>query len=163
MVFSTIGTVITFFRAASTALRIASGTSPALPIAKPTFPLRSPTTTNALNENRLPPLTTFATRLMRTTDSSYPLLSRSRPPLRYCIKTPVRLHEPHRRALEHARDICNRLDRIRRAKYRQLLLSRQSQNRLSSRHRRSFSNLIHQPAFSLASRRRQRCVPWRHQ
>ena len=83
IVFSTIGTVISALRACSTPLRIASGTSPALPMAKPTRPFLSPTTTSAEKLKRLPPLTTFATRLMRTTVSSNPWLSRSRPPLLY--------------------------------------------------------------------------------
>src|SRR5579875_1867871 len=79
MVRSTIGTLINAFFAASTPLRIASGTSPALPIANPTRPFRSPTTTSALKLKRFPPLTTLATRLTRTTVSSNPPLSRSRP------------------------------------------------------------------------------------
>ena len=56
--------------AASTALRIASGTSCALPVPKPTCPLRSPTTTKAAKRKRRPPLTTLVTRLMATTFSS---------------------------------------------------------------------------------------------
>ena len=55
--------------AASTALRTASDTSFALPVATPTLPLPSPTATSALNEKRRPPLTTLATRLMATTFS----------------------------------------------------------------------------------------------
>src|SRR5207245_3259778 len=62
MVVPTMGTVINFFLAASTALRMASGTSPALPSPAPTRPFWSPTTTRALKENRRPPLTTLATR-----------------------------------------------------------------------------------------------------
>src|SRR5579883_3396878 len=85
----TIGTVIRLFLAASTPLRIASGTSPAFPIAKPTRPFRSPTTTSALKLKRFPPLTTLATRLTRTTASSRLPPSRSRPPL-YCMLTPPR-------------------------------------------------------------------------
>src|SRR5882724_5458974 len=50
-------------------LRIASGTSFALPMPKPTWPLPSPTTTSALKLNRRPPFTTLATRLMVTTFS----------------------------------------------------------------------------------------------
>src|SRR5207237_1089013 len=50
-------------------LRIASGTSLALPSPKPTCPLPSPTTTSALKLKRRPPFTTFATRLMWTTFS----------------------------------------------------------------------------------------------
>ena len=50
-------------------LRIASGTSFALPRPKPTCPLPSPTTTSALKLKRRPPFTTFATRLMWTTFS----------------------------------------------------------------------------------------------
>jgi len=51
----------------SSPFRIASGTSFAFPRLKPTRPLPSPTTTMALKENRRPPLTTFATRLIWTT------------------------------------------------------------------------------------------------
>src|SRR2546425_2907013 len=77
MVVPTIGTVITFFLAASTALRMASGTSPALPNPAPTRPFWSPTTTRALKENRRPPLTTLATRFRWTTFSANS--DRSRP------------------------------------------------------------------------------------
>src|SRR6185312_4967222 len=70
----------------SVALRIASGTSRALPWPKPTRPFWSPITTSAAKPNRLPPLTTFATRLMWTSLSTNSLsrssrsLLRSRPP-----------------------------------------------------------------------------------
>ena len=64
------GTRIRFFLACSTPLRIASGTSPALPIPAPTSPLPSPTTTMALKLKRRPPFTTFETRFTRTTRSS---------------------------------------------------------------------------------------------
>src|SRR5262249_54068354 len=50
-------------------LRIASGTSFALPRPNPTRPLLSPTTTSALKLKRRPPFTTFATRLIWTTFS----------------------------------------------------------------------------------------------
>ena len=58
-----------FRLACSTPLAIADGTSRALPEAKPTRPLPSPTTTSAENEKFLPPLTTLVTRLMWTTRS----------------------------------------------------------------------------------------------
>ena len=58
------------FLALRLALPIASGTSPAFPVPKPTSPDLLPTTTSAANENRRPPLTTFATRLIATTRSS---------------------------------------------------------------------------------------------
>src|SRR3954467_8445139 len=61
---------MTFFFASSTPLRIASGTSPALPSPAPTWPWPSPTTIIALKLKRRPPLTTFATRLIWTTRSS---------------------------------------------------------------------------------------------
>src|SRR5207245_1655830 len=70
----------------SVALRIASGTSRALPWPKPTRPFWSPITTSAAKPKRLPPLTTFATRLMWTSLSTNSLsrssrsLLRSRPP-----------------------------------------------------------------------------------
>src|SRR5579883_601241 len=73
-------------RACSVALRIASGTSRALPAPWPTRPLPSPTTTSAAKPNRRPPFTTLATRLIETSFStsstSWPSrsLSRSRPP-----------------------------------------------------------------------------------
>src|SRR5262249_22853884 len=50
-------------------LRMASGTSLALPRPTPTCPLPSPTTTSAEKLNRRPPFTTLATRLMLTTRS----------------------------------------------------------------------------------------------
>ena len=56
--------------AASTAFRTASETSLALPVAIPTLVLPSPTATRALNENRRPPFTTLATRLMAMTFST---------------------------------------------------------------------------------------------
>src|SRR5215472_8413676 len=65
-------------RAASVALRIASGTSRALPWPKPTRPFRSPTTTRAAKPKRLPPFTTLATRLMLTSFSVNSVSSRSR-------------------------------------------------------------------------------------
>src|SRR6185312_9919200 len=70
----------------SVALRIASGTSRALPWPKPTRPFWSPITTSAAKPKRLPPLTTFATRLMWTSLSTNSLSRssrsrfRSRPP-----------------------------------------------------------------------------------
>src|SRR5437870_5904852 len=63
------GTKIRSFLACSTAFRMDSGTSLALPRPTPTWPRPSPTTTSAVNENRRPPLTTLATRLMETTRS----------------------------------------------------------------------------------------------
>src|SRR3990170_4399615 len=63
------GTRTRFLRAMLAPLRIASGTSFALPMPAPTWPSRSPTTTTAVKLNRRPPLTTFATRLMKTTFS----------------------------------------------------------------------------------------------
>src|SRR5215468_5801175 len=56
--------------AASVALRIASGTSRALPWPKPTRPRWSPTTTSAAKPNRRPPFTTLATRLICTSLST---------------------------------------------------------------------------------------------
>src|ERR1700686_3989142 len=59
-----------FFLAASIPLRIADGTSFALPIPYPTtFAAGSPTTTSAEKLIFLPPLTTFVTRLIATTCS----------------------------------------------------------------------------------------------
>ena len=63
------GTVTRFFLAISIPLRMASGTSRALPAPKPTRPLPSPITTSAENEKFLPPFTTLVTRLMLTTCS----------------------------------------------------------------------------------------------
>src|SRR3989304_2119886 len=70
MVPSTIGTPTRLFFASSMPLRIASGTSFALPSPAPTIPLPSPTTTTELKLKRRPPLTTLATRLIWTTFSS---------------------------------------------------------------------------------------------
>src|SRR6476646_2758382 len=75
------GTLTRFRLAASVALRIASGTSRALPWPKPTRPFWSPTTTSAAKPKRRPPFTTLATRLMWTSLSTNSL-SRSSPPLR---------------------------------------------------------------------------------
>src|SRR5262245_36463813 len=69
MVPSTSGTSTMLFLAFSIPLRIASGTSFALPRPNPTRPALSPTTTSALKLKRRPPLTTLATRLMWTTFS----------------------------------------------------------------------------------------------
>src|SRR5688572_7185552 len=80
MVPPTSGMVIIPRRAASTALRTASETSLALPVAKPTRPWPSPTATRALKEKRRPPFTTFATRLIATTFSTRSLPSRWSPP-----------------------------------------------------------------------------------
>src|SRR4051794_5878759 len=60
------------------ALRIASGTSRALPAPYPTRPFLSPTMTSAAKPNRRPPFTTLATRLMLTSFSANSLSSRSR-------------------------------------------------------------------------------------
>src|SRR5213594_1387624 len=67
-------------RAASTALRTASLTSFAFPVAIPTRPWPSPTATSALNPKRRPPFTTLATRLIEITFSTRPSPSRCRSP-----------------------------------------------------------------------------------
>src|SRR5262245_32982011 len=64
--------------AASVALRMASGTSRALPWPNPTRPFASPTTTRAAKPKRRPPFTTFATRLMWTSLSVNSLSRSSR-------------------------------------------------------------------------------------
>src|SRR2546422_875051 len=74
------GTSIIRRRAASTALRTASLTSLAFPVATPTRPCPSPTATSALNPKRRPPLTTLATRLIEITFSMRPSPSRCRSP-----------------------------------------------------------------------------------
>src|SRR5207249_1661448 len=66
--------------AASTALRTASLTSFAFPVAIPTRPCPSPTATSALNPKRRPPFTTLATRLIEITFSTRPSPSRCRSP-----------------------------------------------------------------------------------
>src|SRR5438270_9674899 len=61
-------TRIRFFFADSMPLRMACGTSLALPEPYPTMPEPgSPTTTSAANDMFLPPFTTLVTRLMATT------------------------------------------------------------------------------------------------
>ena len=60
------GTLTIFFFASSVAFLIASGTSFALPVPKPTLPLWSPTTTSAAKPKRLPPFTTLATLFIPT-------------------------------------------------------------------------------------------------
>src|SRR2546421_10697783 len=69
MVLPASGTLMMFFFACSPPLRMASGTSLALPRPAPTWPWPSPTTTSAEKLKRRPPLTTLATRLMWTTRS----------------------------------------------------------------------------------------------
>src|SRR5688572_27726513 len=69
MVLPTSGTLNRLRRARSVPLRIASGTSFALPKPMPTWPSSSPTTTSAEKLKRRPPLTTLATRLMWMTRS----------------------------------------------------------------------------------------------
>src|SRR5437660_1422816 len=64
--------------AASVALRMASGTSRALPCPKPTRPFWSPTTPSAAKPKRRPPFTTLATRLMCTSLSTNSLSRSSR-------------------------------------------------------------------------------------
>src|SRR5215510_2378857 len=61
--------------AISTPLRIASGTSLALPRLAPTRPFWSPTTMRAEKENRRPPFSTLATRFRLTTRSATSLRS----------------------------------------------------------------------------------------
>ena len=56
--------------ACSVAFRIASGTSFALPLPKPTRPFWSPTTTKAAKPKRLPPFTVLETRLIATKRSA---------------------------------------------------------------------------------------------
>ena len=58
-----------FLRASSMPLRIASGTSEALPRPKPTVPFSSPTTTSAANLKIRPPFTVLDTRFKDTTFS----------------------------------------------------------------------------------------------
>lgn len=66
-----------FFLAASRPLRMASGTSAALPRPKPTLPFSSPTTTRAENFITRPPLTVLETRFRETTFSTNSLGSLS--------------------------------------------------------------------------------------
>ena len=80
--------------AASTALRTASETSLAFPVAIPTFPLPSPTATRALNEKRRPPLTTLATRLMAITFSTNSLAWSRSPRSRRGPRSPPRPRPP---------------------------------------------------------------------
>src|SRR6266540_3145683 len=90
------GTSIILRRAASTALRTASLTSFAFPVATPTLPWPSPTATSALKPNRRPPLTTLATRLIEMTFSMRPSPSRWRsPPSRRSPPRPRPRHPPH--------------------------------------------------------------------
>src|SRR5215204_3821150 len=76
--------------AASVALRIASGTSRALPWPKPTRPFWSPTMTSAAKPKRRPPFTTLATRLMWTSLSTNSLSRSSRCPCSRAIFVPIR-------------------------------------------------------------------------
>src|SRR5215217_4066339 len=98
------------FFASSVPFWMASGTSFALPYPRPTRPLPSPTTTSAVNENRRPPFTTLATRLIAITrDSRRPpgsggaafglLLVYENP----AIRTPDLLHGRHQLPQQHDR------------------------------------------------------------
>src|SRR5438105_3220553 len=69
IVVPTMGTVTMLRLAISTPLRIASGTSRALPSPAPTRPFMSPTTISAEKEKRRPPFSTLATRFRLTTRS----------------------------------------------------------------------------------------------
>src|SRR5580704_17198960 len=91
-------------------LRIAEGTSLALPTPKPTTRAEeSPTTTRAEKLIFLPPLTTFVTRLIATTFSfRFSDCGSTRFTVVTAIKTPVPLRAPHRRALLRGRDRCSR-------------------------------------------------------
>lgn len=101
--------------ASSTPLRIASGTSAALPRPAPTLPLPSPTTTTAAKEKRRPPLTTLATRLMKTTfscksDSCFQILACV---FSFYLKISIRLHERLQPKPGLFRDRYNRRGRTR--------------------------------------------------
>src|SRR5260221_3640418 len=89
----TLGTRHMLRLAMSTPFWIAAGTSLALPYPPPTRPFRSPTTTSAVNENRRPPFTTLATRLIETTRSSSAFLASSPPCLLRSTKTASRALE----------------------------------------------------------------------
>src|SRR4051794_17885448 len=113
MVFSSRWTRRRFFFAASIPLRIAEGTSLALPTPNPTTrACESPTTTRAEKLMFLPPFTTLVTRLMATTfsfrfrDCGSTLFT-----VTVGIKTPVRLHARHRPAPWRGHDTDNRHDR----------------------------------------------------
>src|SRR5262249_39420905 len=95
-----------FFLAASIPLRIAEGTSLALPTPKPTTRAEeSPTTTRAEKLMFLPPLTTLVTRLIATTFSfKFRFCGSTRFTVATAIRTPVPLPAPHRRAPLRGRD-----------------------------------------------------------
>src|SRR4030042_1814453 len=100
------GTRIRFFLAVAPALRIAAGTSLALPNPNPTCPSPPPTTTSALKLNRRPLFTTLATRLTWT---SFSVRFKSAGfILSVCSiipKTSILLCEPHQPELSLDRDI----------------------------------------------------------
>src|ERR1700692_4744583 len=97
--------------AASVALRIASGTSRALPGPKPTRPFSSPTMTSAANPTRRPPFTPLATRLMWTSLSVNSLSSRSRSRAIRMFHSMFRFAQAHARAypLEFEAALAGRL------------------------------------------------------
>src|SRR5437016_2152497 len=96
-----------FFFAVRPAFPMAWGTSLALPNPYPISPLPFPTTTRAEKENRRPPFTTFATRLIETTRSSksFETCSATDPP-----KISIRLHLQHRPAPLRNHDKDNHFD-----------------------------------------------------
>src|SRR5579862_9632656 len=91
-------------------LRIADGTSFALPTPKPTTRAEeSPTTTRAEKLMFLPPLTTFVTRLIATTFSfRFSACGSTRFTVATVIRTPILLRAPRRRALSRGHDRYSR-------------------------------------------------------
>src|SRR6266567_8825091 len=110
MVFSSRWTLRRFFFAASMPLRIADGTSLALPTPNPTTRAdESPTTTRAEKLMFLPPLTTLVTRLIATTFSfRFRDCGSTRFTVTTAIKTPVPLPAPRLRAPSRGHDRYSR-------------------------------------------------------
>src|ERR1700684_2163128 len=94
-------------------LRIAEGTSLALPTPNPTTRAEeSPTTTRAEKLMFLPPLTTFVTRLMATTFSfRFNACGSTRLMVFTGIRAPVQLPAPHRPAPSRGHGTDSRHDR----------------------------------------------------
>src|SRR5712692_7981878 len=155
------------------ALRMAMGTSRALPMPNPAWPCWSPTTTRAEKLRFLPPFTTLVTRLMATTWSFklFALTSTgrrtARVSLRICLDIRVRISTPLPGPLppmpERGRDTCTLPGRIPPTRCRYCARARQSPCRRFWRLRRCRRPSVACESLCRASWPRQACGPFGRQ